>query len=165
MEFRKVDFMGNTINDNLELDNEVVKTEEKVEEVNEKVESDNDKTESCAFFKTYVNFFDVVKNLTGMESRFLWLICATMDWYNRIYFSKAVKNKIITNLSVKEKTIRNLISSLCAKGILIRVEPKTYVVNKLFFSKQPEPHIKAMRKEKKREVSNAGNSSPKQSLK
>ena len=75
------------------------------------------------------------------------LICSMMNWDNRIFISKLVKKKFMAQLSLtNDGTVRNIIASLCKKGFLKRLEPRVYLVNDAYFSKQAEPHIKAKRK-------------------
>lgn len=146
---RRVDFMGNVLNEDLELNDEVEKTEENIAEVAEEPEEEvKSSVKGKDFFKAYNDsILKAVRELTGPEMRFLLTVCAMMSWDNSIVFTKKVKEKLMYHLDIKnEGSIRNLIVSLSKKGFLKRADVRVYIVNDAFFTRQAEPHIKAKRK-------------------
>lgn len=144
-DFRKVDFMGNIVENENDVELEVSVNEQTTEEAGGRT-----------FFKVYDNFINIIKDLSGAELQLFMAICSLMSWNNSIVLNKSKMMQLNEALNHKGKnTINNLVSSLCKKGFLTRIEPKTYQINEAYVSRQAEPYIKATKK--KREVSRRRN--------
>lgn len=103
--------------------------------------------QSRIFTKFYNDLGRMASILTDGECRFL-LVAATMEmrWDNTLILNKETKNRLAVYMGRhKINTVEHIVTSLCKKDILKKIKPTIYVFNDLFFSKQPEPKIKAHR--------------------
>jgi len=98
------------------------------------------KTFDRTFFKMFIDFCNVLKELTGTEVKLLLVICAFMTWRNHFRFTKKLTIEIMTYMSLSKKTsLDKIVTSLCKKNILKRIEPKTYEVSEKITIRREEP--------------------------
>lgn len=98
------------------------------------------KTFDRTFFKMFIDFCNVLKELTGTEVKLLLVICAFMTWRNHFRFTKKITIEIMTYMSLSKKTsLDKIVTSLCKKNILKRIEPKTYEVSEKITIRREEP--------------------------
>lgn len=113
--------------------------------------------QSRIFTKFYDDLGKMSSFLTDGECRFI-LVAATMlmTWNNQLILNNETKKILSVYMGNRKiNTIEHIVVSLCKKDVLKRVKRGEYEFNDLFFSKQPEPKIKAHRdfiKEKRKHL-------------
>ncbi len=109
------------------------------------------KEKTSYFFKVYDEIYKVISLPTEGEIRLLLAICSFLSWNNTIKLDKETTSKIMYCLSIKsESLVYRYTLSLCKKGLLEKIDVKTYKINEALFTKQAEPHIKRQRQERQK---------------
>jgi len=95
------------------------------------------------FFKVFINFFKDIANLNGAELKLFLVICSFMNWTNIFRLNKVLELRIMTYMSMSNKhSLEKLFTRLCKKGIIKRIEPKTYKVSEKLVMRREDPFKK-----------------------
>ena len=101
--------------------------------------------EEPAYYKVYMQDVSAVLGLEPAEQVVFKACCANMTFGNRIFLIKRTKMYLEQLTGYKFNTIRATITKLVKKGLLLREDTSTYIVNPKFAARGKWEDIRALR--------------------
>ena len=110
------------------------------------------------YIKLYIDDLAKLLELTSGCRSLLYGLVKKMDYEGIITLTKSSRERLAEQIGVKEKAVRNQITTLCKKGILRRIGTGEYEANPHLFAKGDWAEINKRRKKFKLTINYNGSS-------
>ena len=98
------------------------------------------------FVKLYIDDLSSILKIPDGPKSLIWLLVRQMSYDGIIAVTPGTRRRMSEELSIKEKTLRNYLWSLCQSDVLRRIERGEYELNPSYFGKGHWSNIYARRR-------------------
>ncbi len=97
------------------------------------------------YIKLYLDDLAKLKNLPPSANNILYLLMQNMDYKNRIYITKSIKDNICKSLNISDSSLNKAIKIYIDKGLFTKLDAQTYFTNPDIFGRGAWSDIKEIR--------------------
>ncbi len=97
------------------------------------------------YIKLYIDDLMRLKDLPKSTNGFFMAILKTMDYENKVYITKHVRQQIIKNMGIGESTLRRLLDNCIKKGLMTKIDSNTFFLNPNIFGRGTWQNVKEIR--------------------
>jgi hypothetical protein len=97
------------------------------------------------FIKLYLNDLVKLQNLPPSANNILYLLLQNMDYQNRIYITKSIKENVIKKLNISLSSLEKAVKGYIDKGLITKLDSSTYLTNPEIFGRGSWQNVKEIR--------------------